>query len=93
MTVGFVINPRHVRHAVEWHPEAPQRLKAVLALLEECGLLPSAGSGQAANPGDGLRPRHSPSGRIREQGHPPPLRVRLLHDQASSTQEGGRQGV
>ncbi len=38
ITVGFVDNPRHAGHAVEWHPEAPERLDAVLRLLEECGL-------------------------------------------------------
>ena len=39
MTVGFVTNPLHVEHAVEEHSEGPQRLEAVLALLEECRLL------------------------------------------------------
>ena len=39
MPVGFVTNPLHVEHAVEDHSEGPQRLQAVLALLEECGLL------------------------------------------------------
>ncbi len=48
MAVGFVTNPSHVGHAAELHPEGPERLEAVLTLLEECGLLPSAGSGQRA---------------------------------------------
>ncbi|MCH8026338.1 MAG: histone deacetylase, partial [Chloroflexi bacterium] len=39
MTVGFVTNPNHAGHGVEGHPESPQRLEAVLALLDECGLL------------------------------------------------------
>ncbi len=39
MTVGFVTNPLHVEHAVEEHSEGPARLEAVLALLEEAGLL------------------------------------------------------
>src|SRR3972149_665171 len=39
MTVVFVSNPNHAEHAVEGHPESPERLEAVLALLEECGLL------------------------------------------------------
>ena len=39
MTVGFVSNPLHVKHAVEDHPEGPERVQAVLALLEECSLL------------------------------------------------------
>ena len=38
MPVGFVTNPNHVEHAVEDHPERPERLEAVLALLEQCGL-------------------------------------------------------
>ncbi|MCH8065970.1 MAG: histone deacetylase [Chloroflexi bacterium] len=38
MTVGFVTNPNHAGHDVEGHPEGPQRLEAVLALLDECGL-------------------------------------------------------
>lgn len=38
MTVGFVTNANHIGHAVEGHPEGPDRLQAVLALLEECGL-------------------------------------------------------
>ena len=48
MTVGFVANENHVDHAVEGHPEGPERLQAVLALLDECGLLdrPSTPSGQ-----------------------------------------------
>lgn len=39
MTVGFVTNPNHAAHGVEGHPEGPQRLEAVLALLDECGLI------------------------------------------------------
>ena len=39
MTVGFVTNPNHAGHDVEGHPESPQRLEAVLALLNECGLI------------------------------------------------------
>jgi len=39
MTVGFVTNPNHAGHGIEGHPESPQRLEAVLALLGECGLL------------------------------------------------------
>ena len=39
MAVGFVTTPRHVDHGVERHPECPERLEAVLTLLEESGLL------------------------------------------------------
>ena len=39
MTVGFVTSPLHVEHAVQDHPEGPERLQAALDLLEECGLL------------------------------------------------------
>ncbi len=39
MTVGFTTNPNHVHHAVEGHPEGPERLEAALALLRGCGLL------------------------------------------------------
>ena len=39
MSVGFVSNPLHVEHAVEEHSEGPQRVEAILALLQECGLL------------------------------------------------------
>src|SRR3990172_837810 len=38
MTVAFVTNPNHAEHAVEGHPERPERLESVLALLDECGL-------------------------------------------------------
>ncbi|MEX1253042.1 MAG: histone deacetylase [Dehalococcoidia bacterium] len=39
MAVGFVTSPLHVGHCVEGHPEGPERLEAVLALLEESGVL------------------------------------------------------
>ena len=39
MNVGFVTNPNHAGHGVEGHPEGPQRLQAVAALLDECGLI------------------------------------------------------
>jgi acetoin utilization deacetylase AcuC-like enzyme len=39
VAVGFVTNPNHVEHVMEGHPEGPERLQAVLALLGECGLL------------------------------------------------------
>jgi len=37
--VGFVTNPNHAQHAVEGHPEGPERLEAVLQLLTESRLL------------------------------------------------------
>ena len=39
MTVGFVWNANHVEHDVEGHPECPERLESVLALLRDSGLL------------------------------------------------------
>jgi acetoin utilization deacetylase AcuC-like enzyme len=39
MTVGFVTNPNHAAHAVDEHPEGPERLEAVLQLIEESGLI------------------------------------------------------
>ncbi len=39
MAVAFVTTPRHVDHGVEGHPEGPERLEAVLALLEESDTL------------------------------------------------------
>ncbi|MEX2159026.1 MAG: histone deacetylase [Dehalococcoidia bacterium] len=36
---GFVWNANHVEHDVEGHPECPERLESVLALLRDCGLL------------------------------------------------------
>lgn len=39
MSVGFVWNENHVLHGVEGHPESPERLEAVIALLRASGLL------------------------------------------------------
>lgn len=64
--VGFVTNPNHVAHAVEEHPEGPERLLAVMELLDESGLLPSASSGEAPSAGSGQAPSTSSghSGRL-----------------------------
>jgi acetoin utilization deacetylase AcuC-like enzyme len=37
MTVGFVTNPNHYQHFTTGHPECPERLEVVLALLRESG--------------------------------------------------------
>ena len=42
MTVGFTWNANHAAHGVEGHPERPERLEAVIALLRACGLLDRA---------------------------------------------------
>lgn len=39
MTVAFVTNPDHIGHSAPGHQEAPERLEAAIALLDECGLL------------------------------------------------------
>jgi acetoin utilization deacetylase AcuC-like enzyme len=39
MIVGFTTNPDHAAHDVEGHPECPERLESVLALLRESSLL------------------------------------------------------
>ena len=38
MTVAFVTNPNHYQHFTTGHPESPERLEVVLALLRESGL-------------------------------------------------------
>jgi acetoin utilization deacetylase AcuC-like enzyme len=39
MSVALVINPKHDRHAVDGHPERPERVEAVVSLLRESGLM------------------------------------------------------
>ena len=39
MSVAFVTTPLHAEHSMTDHPESPERLEALLALVRECGLL------------------------------------------------------
>src|SRR3990172_12696770 len=37
--VGFVYDPLYLEHGVAGHPESPERLRAIMAHLEQAGLL------------------------------------------------------